>query len=249
MGFVARFVCGKLKFLRLWWRNQLATTAQKVSEDSAPLDWTRIRFIACLSVYGGSLGAMAVLVSVTGKSEFLDLPNRLSIGASILFWFSGFFSGAILAVPFAYFVLGRPPRFYKEKLKRRPNSLLKWVMLGLAFGAIFPFVAGGTSVPFTQTFFRFWEGIVNVPSLLITIFDLASGVWAAVMFYMGVRLLFSSIVAGLLFGIGSWGIDRLNLSNNRMVAQYGSSILTVVLSMAITLAVVFQIRAIVEVLA
>ena len=227
----------------------MATIAQKVSEDNVPLDWTRIRFVVCLSVYGGSLGAMAVLASVTGKSEFLDLPNRLSLGASILFWFSGFFSGAILAAPFAYFVLGRPPRFYKEKLKRRPGTLVKWTMLGLAFGSIFPFVCGATSVPFTQSLFRFVEGFVNVQSLLVTIFDLASGVWAAVMFYMGVRLLFSSLVAGFLFGVGSWGIDKLNLSDNRMVAQYGPIILAVVLSTAVTLAVVFQLRPIVELLA
>ena len=198
-------------------------------------DWPRIRFVACLTVYGGALGAAAVLAALIGRSDILDVTRRLSLGSSLLFGTAGALAGIAVVAPLAYLLFGGRPRFYREKHKRKPRSLMTWTMLGLGFGVSLPFVAGAAFVPFSQSILSFLDGLTSVPSLVVTNFDLASGLWPALALFVGVRLLFSGLAAGLLFGAGSWLIDRLNLSADPKTAKYGSCAVAAALSISVIL--------------
>ena len=199
-------------------------------EENARTDWRRIRFGATLAIYGGAVGAFAVLVNLLSRAPAYDL-QRLEFGPSIVFGLSGFLAGSQLAGPTAYWSYGGLGFFYPKL--RQARGLLAWVFLGFAYGVVFPLLMGALFLPVTLVFVDFVQGLVSVPDLLYRMLALASGAWPTLAVTVGFKLFFSGFIAGGLFALGSWAIDYFNTSADPATAKYGAWAMALALSVLI----------------
>ena len=186
----------------------------------APRDTRRVRFAASIAVYGGAIGAAAILVNFLSQVDVYQAPERLALGPSAMFAISGFLAGGMITWPTAFWIYGGLGFFYPKL--RESRSLLVWGLLGFCYGVLFPLVMGALFLPVTLVFVDFANGLVSVPGLLTRFIDLATGLWAAVAFTFGFRLFFTGLMAGGLFGVGAWIIDNFNTSADPMTAKYGA---------------------------
>ena len=81
-------------------------------------------------------------------------------------------------------------------------------------------------LPLWFRFFAFYQGAINMPTLMSSLIDLTIGsLYMAPIF--GLEYFFTSIVAGVLFAGGALIIDIFNSSKDRVTAQYVSWIITI----------------------
>ena len=213
----------------------MASTDQVAEAGPAPAvetDWPRIRFAVALALYGGTLGAAVILVNFLTRFEDFEVAQHLSFGASLLFGTGGALAGVAVAGPLAYLIFGGLPKFYRSRHRRRPRSLMTWLTLGFGFGVMLPIVMGAVFLPTAQHVEGFLAGIVSVPGLLTKSVDLI-GLFFSFAVILGFRLLVTGILAGGLFAVGGWAIDRLNLSEDPTTAKYGTWAMAAILSVAV----------------
>lgn len=193
-------------------------------------DWERIRFAACMAVYGATIGGCAILVNFLSRAQFPDVPEHMSLGASLFFASAGGLSGALLTAPLAYWMYGGLPTFsFTPDPKRGPRSVTAWTVLGFGYGLALPLLLG-IVLPVWLRFFAFYGGAISMMTLMSSLIDLTIGsLYLAPLF--GFEYFFTSLVAGVLFAVGALLIDVFNSSKDRATAKYGS------LSMAVGLSV------------
>lgn len=193
-------------------------------------DWERIRFAACMAVYGATIGGCAILVNFLSRAQFPDVPEHMSLGASLFFASAGGLAGALLTAPLAYWMYGGLPTFsFTPYPKRGPRSVMAWTVLGFGYGLVLPLLLG-IILPLWLRFFAFYGGAISMVTLVSSLIDLTIGsLYLAPLF--GFEYFFTSLVAGVLFAVGALLIDVFNSSKDRATAKYGS------LSMAIGLSV------------
>ena len=193
-------------------------------------DWERIRFAACMAVYGATIGGCAILVNFLSRTQFPDIPEHMGLGASLFFASAGALAGAIMTAPLAYWMYGGLPTFsFTPYPKRGPRSVVAWTVLGFGYGLALPLILG-ILLPVWLRFFTFYGGAISVVTLVSSLIDLTIGsLYLAPLF--GFEYFFTSLVAGVLFAVGALLIDVFNSSKDRVTAKYGS------LSMALGLSV------------
>ena len=189
-------------------------------------DLERIRFAAGITIYGASIGACAILINFLSRVQFPGVPEHLGLGASIFFGSAGAFAGSVIIAPIAYWLYGGLPTFkFTPVPKRGPRSIVAWGQLGVGYGLLLPILLG-VILPLWFRFFAFYEGGINMPTLISSLIDLTIGsIYLAPIF--GLEYFFTSIVAGVLFAVGALIIDIFNSSQDRATAQYGSWIIMI----------------------
>lgn len=215
----------------------MTKTPFKTSQADALIDWERIRFALSIGLYGGVVGAGTVLVNFLSQADFPDLPERLPAFQSALFSIAGFWAGGIITYFASYWILGPFQEFGPFK-KRDHRRLPIWFFLGFSYGVLFSIIMGGIFLPITFNFLDFINGLISVPQLLIRTSDLLIA-WPALALVLGTRLLFTGLIAGVVFGGGAWIVDRFNASDHPKMAKYGPPVVSVVLSIIIVVVVAF----------
>ena len=199
-------------------------------------DWERIRFSTCVTVYAAALGAVAVIVNSLAQTDALDVPRHMPLGPSLVIGGAGALTASAVTWPAVHWLYGGAPAFDEEK-SRTSLGLPVWVLLGLGFGLVYSLLMGAYSLPTATGLLSFADGTVSVIDL---VFKYAETVFSMPVLgpALGIRLLYTSIIAGLLFGPGAWAISRFNTSADPTTARYGPCVIALTLAaMAIAVAV------------
>ena len=201
-------------------------------------DLERIRFAACMAIYGATIGACAILVKFLSRTQFPGVPEHLDLGTSLFFGSAGAFAGSVMTGPIAYWLYGGLPTFkFTPRPKRGPRNIVVWGQFGVGFGLLLPILLG-LMLPLWFRFFAFYQGAINMPTLMSSLIDLTIGsLYMAPIF--GLEYFFTSIVAGVLFAAGALIIDIFNSSKDRVTTQFASWIVTIgICSLLIALLIV-----------
>ncbi len=214
----------------------MSTKAEVSTQElgAAPVYWSRIRFAACVAIYGGALGTMAALVNflshdVPPHLSHLYDPERMSLSRSLVFGTGGALAGIVVTAPAAYWLHGGRRTFSNRSRKSR--GFFTWAVLGVGYGLAFPLVMGGLFLPLSGFFLDWTNGILSVPDVLVKNFDLFTGRGFTLALIFGVgRLFFTGLIAGTVFWPGAWLIDRFNASAHPWTARFGTWAMAGVLS-------------------
>ena len=107
-------------------------------------------------------------------------------------------------------------------------ALKWWLILALGFSVIFPFWAGAVFIPIGRLLHGLLIGPIilsDVPILTVEIL-MTAPIRAA---QDGTPILYTGPYAGILWGAGSWLIDRLGASESTGTSNYGPWIVTFIL--------------------
>ena len=212
-------------------------SSPRFGEEAHLADWPRIRFAATLALFAGVLGAGTILINFLAQVDFPYVPQHLPPFRSFVVSTAGALSGIALVGPLAYALFGPPPVFYPEQNKRTPRGIMVWFLLGFGFGVAFSLLMGGFFLPLALNILDVTGGMMSVTRLLSKSADLLISA-PALAFVLGIRILYTGFVAGIVFGGGGWLIDWLNGSQHSATAKYGSVAISVVLSAAVVALVV-----------
>ena len=180
-----------------------------------PMAWQHTSLIISLTLYGGALGAAAGLVALLSRFEFPVEPERIGFLDSFFFASGGALAGIILTWPTAFWISQRTPGH---------SNLLVWWGLGLTYGILAPFAAGGF-LPLTTMLLNLASGTMDW-SELVSGLETVFRVMPFSIVNNGGRDLYTWLIAGAIFGTGSWIIDRIDSSSNLKMAQSGTWIFT-----------------------
>ena len=201
------------------------------------IDWRRVRFTACVGLYGGILGAAAILVNFISQVRFPNVPEHLPTLQSLVFSTGGFTAGAILTAPFAYWIHGPRYVIYPQRL-RDPRGMLLWFVLGTFYGIVYSMIVGGIFLPTSLNILDFIGGYISVPKLLMLSAEMMAR-FLSLAVSLGGRILFTGLFAGVVFGGGAWVIDRFNASRDPTTARYGAWGIALALCAGIMIIVLF----------
>lgn len=177
----------------------------------------RLRLIICVSIYGSSLGAAAVLITFLARTRFPKEPEHMELATSIIFASSAGVVGALLAGLITFWAVPNPDQ---------PRSIFYWAFLGFAFGILLPFFTGLT-LPFGTSIVSFTENVITLREMFLNI--LGSFFKAPTFaFVHGVFGLFTGMLAGALLAAGSWLINRVNAGESRYLSYVVAIVLFVV---------------------
>ena len=201
------------------------------------LDWERVRFAACMAIYGATIGGCAILVNFLSRTQFPDVPEHMSLEASLFFASAGALAGAVMTAPVAYWLYGGLPTFaFTPRPRRGPRSVMAWALFGVGYGLALPLLLG-ILLPVWLRFFAFYGGAISMVTLMSSLIDLTIGsLYLAPIF--GFEYFFTSIVAGALFAAGALVIDVFNSSKDRATARYGSWLAAIGLSALVVILLV-----------
>lgn len=182
----------------------------------------RIRLTACITLYGGALGSAAILVSIIARTGKFDEAVHLALIPGLFSALTGALA-ATLITPLAI--------YHARENADESGSLLLWLALGLGFGLASSFITGGL-FPLNVVFITFVEDGIEfgeLPSLVV------EGAFQGIrsFFIEGALAIYTWLLAGALFGVGAWIIDKLNVSPNPFASKYGTWGLTLFLGLAI----------------
>ena len=204
-------------------------TGPPLSPISAPDDPAlRIRLTASVTVYGGALGAAAILISIIARTGIYDEAEHLRLIPAVFSALTGALAAA-LVTPLAI--------YHARDRANESGGLLTWLALGLGFGLGSSFVTGGL-LPLSAVIISLAEGVVRLGELPSLAFEAAlRGIRS---FYIeGALAIFTWLLAGALFGTGAWVIDRLNASPNLIASKYGTWAIALCLGLTIVAFAVF----------
>jgi hypothetical protein len=199
----------------------LLTRPQLLDPESAAAttDWPRIRFSATLTLYGAAIGAAAIIVNFLSQTPSSFEPQHMPFTLSFMFGAYGAMAGGLITGPIVYWIYGGIGFFYARK--RRPRGILIWSFLGFGYGIVFLLIMGGFFLPVGALLTDFYDGLVSVPGLLSQAVDIVTARWAPLALVLGFRLFFTGLLAGGVFAVGAWVIDRFNASEDSATATYG----------------------------
>ena len=182
----------------------------------------RYRLIICVALYGGALGAAALLVALVARAKLrppLYEPEHMAFLPSVFLSGAGVIAGALVAALLTYWVV-----------KRADNAQhpLIWVALGVGFALIVPFATGALA-PVSIVFLNLNLGVIAPDEIFSGLIDSAFRAPSSAFAY-GAMSLAPTAVAALLFAAGAWLIDAANASDNVKVSRYGTCAITLALS-------------------
>ena len=192
------------------------------------IDWPRLRFASCVSLYGGSVGVATVLVHFLALTPYPQIIQHLTIWHSVLFGTGGFLGGVLITAPTAYLLFGERPEFASEK-GRPPRGIRSWAVLGVLYGLTYPLIMGGIFIPVSYNIVDFSGGYLSIPQLMYK--SLEGGIFApSVALVIGSRLFYTGLWSTLLFVPGGWALDRFNASRDPLSRKYGTWFVAVLFS-------------------
>ena len=198
------------------------TTALSLSSIRIQDPVLRVRLTVSVSLYAAALGSAAILISIMARTGQWEEAAHLT-------WIPGLISaitGAIAATVVTPLAI-----YHLRQHADDSASILLWLLLGIGFAVGAGFVTGAL-VPLNVVFITFAEGDIKLgelPSLIV------EGVFQGIrsFFIDGALSIYTWLIAGVLFGVGAWIIDKLNTFSNPVVAKYGPLVLAI--SMGITI--------------
>ena len=194
------------------------------SQQDAPTDWRKRRFVAVMAIYGSAIGAASMIVNLLARTPGTNQPEHLDLVAGLFIYGGGAVIGILVGSLVATAV-----HFEGHSW---PLGIIVWLLLGLAYGLVFALLAGGLSSPLSTLIFDFCRGLVNPMEVLRALSDIAIS-WPIRAIIGGAPILFSGALAGILFGAGAWVIDRFHSSAHQPTAQYGSWVISILLGLAV----------------
>ena len=196
--------------------SKIRTPLWATSEESTP---ERIQLTICLAVYGGTLGAAALLVNLLSRTKFPQIPEHMAPGPAATYSITAFVFCAALAGGITYWVARRDSLM---------SSLLKWLAAGFGFGVLSaPWT--GASLPVSTVFLGLQKDVISVGELPLQLIG-ALFKMPSFGFNHGVFGLFTGLLAGALFGFGAWIISNTAYSSPRWLSAYGPYVIAIVLS-------------------
>lgn len=206
-------------------------------EMAGATDWPRIRFAATLTLYGAALGAAAIIINFLSQTPGTDEPRHMPFALSFMFGVYGAMAGGLITGPTVYWMYGGIGYFYVKV--REPRGFIIWSFLGFCYGIVFLLVMGGVFLPVGALLANFYDGLVSIPGLVNQAIDLLTARWAPLALVLGFRLFFTGLLAGGLFALGAWVIDRFNTSEDAATARYGPWAIALALSISVIAASIF----------
>ncbi len=182
----------------------------------------RIRLTASVALYGAALGSAAILISIITRTGKFDTAEHLAFTPGLISALTGAIA-VTLITPLAIYHL--------RNNADESGGILLWLALGLGFGVASSFVTGGL-FPLNVVLITFVEDNIRLgelPSLL------AEGAFQGIrsFFIDGALSIYTWFLAGALFGIGGWIIDKFNASPNPVAAKYGTWVVTLLFGLTI----------------
>ena len=199
----------------------MSTVLDVLAERRArPADWPRIRFAAGIAMFGAAVGSVAVLVNVLSSIPFYKDAGHMALVPSLFLAISGALAGALVTAPFAYHMYGDVP-VLEPKKTRKPRNLPIWWVLGVGYGLLYPMVMGAFFLPAAIVLRLLISGILGPVDVINELMEiLMASLLRAVT--VGGPMLFTSAIAGVVFGTGAWVIDQVNASSDRRISAYGT---------------------------
>ena len=218
-------------------RRTRAETRIESGEEPRPRDWQRLRLSLSIGVFGGVLGGAVILVNLLTRFELphINIPEHPPFSDALVLSFPGFIAGLLITGPVAYWLFGPPSVLHPTRLRPSHNFAM-WFGVGFVYSLVLSSILGGLFLPFSFLFREFLRGTVSVPGLLNEWVDLGIA-WPFQALVLGVQLMFTSMFAGGIFGVGAWVIDRFNASRNASTAKYGTIVMAVILSIIVAVLV------------
>ena len=217
-------------------RENVMTKIATISLESTDTDWLRVRFVICVAIYGAAIGVATILVNFLVRADAISLPQHRPLWTSLLFSGAAAVAGITITGPAAYWIFGTRHVFSTVE-KRKPRSLIVWIVLGFGYGIAFPLLMGAYFLPLSFYFHDFASGLTSAPQLVSRVFDVVL-IWPVLALVFGNGLFFTGLIAGALFGSGGWIIDRFNASTSLTTAKYGTWIMSMLLSIAVIATVI-----------
>ena len=182
-----------------------------LSQTTAADPALRIRLTASVTAYGVALGAAAILIVIIARTDMYAEAEHLTLIPALFSALTGA-AAAFLVTPLAI--------YHARDRANEASGLLIWLLLGLGFGLGSSFVTG-LLIPLSVVTISLAEGVAGVGELPSLAFEAAlRGIRS---FYIeGALAIFTWLLAGALFGVGAWIIDRLNASPNPIASKYGT---------------------------
>ena len=210
-----------------------AEVAVQRRAETIEVDWPRIRFTASISIYGGALGALLLIVNRLAAVPVNQADiEHMPLGQALLFGGFGAMASVVVTAPAAWWLYGGVPKYAATK-KRFPRSIFIWFLIGTVYAFLLPFVLGGYFYEMAIRLLGFYGGSLSVPEIMEgTIDQIILSAFKA--FILGFDFFFTGLkLAGPLFIPGAWIIDRFNGSDHPATAKYGPWVLALALSAVI----------------
>ena len=173
-------------------------------------------------MYGAALGSAAILITIMARTDKFDEAQHLALIPGLFSALTGAIA-ATLITPLAI--------YHVREHADESGGLLLWLILGLGFGLAGSFVAGGL-VPLNVVFITFAEGDIELGDLPSFVLEGAfQGIRS--FFVDGALAIYTWLLAGVIFGVGAWVIDKLNSSPNLVASKYGTWVVTLFLGLGI----------------
>jgi hypothetical protein len=161
----------------------------------------------------------------------------MSLLLSLLFGAVGAFAGALVTGPIAYWVFGSPPYFkFTPRTRRGPKGMIAWAGVAIWFSVTYPMVLG-VLVSIASRYLAFWDGIISVPELMITVSEVIAQS-PALAFSGGLKYFFTGLSASVIFALGAYIIGRANSYGSTRSLYYLSPAATIVLCICVLLALI-----------
>ena len=183
--------------------------------------FSRCRYLViCLAIYGGSLGASALLVNLLSRTKYPNIPEHMTFAPTLFMSGGAFIACALLGAAMAYWSGERDSALH---------SVIKWLLFGFAFGVVSPVITGAT-LPVSLL-------LVNLEAGVISLGDFPTQLSGELFrmpgfaFTQGVFGLFTGLIAGALFGVGALLISSLREVGSGQVAKYGPYAVAIALAL------------------
>ncbi len=212
--------------------------AQPTAQPLGPTgtDWERVRFTASLSIFGAIVGASTILVNLLSRTIPPQVPEHLPFSQSLYFGGLSALASVLIVVPGAWFIYGGRPTFSSCR-DCGPRSLARWLGFGSIYSGIHMLLLGGLFLPQANLWFSFINGQVDYLQMLFTASDnLFTAPYLSLT--VGLQLLFTSMLAIVVFGLGAFLIDRVNASKDPKTALIGAWAASIILSLALIILVI-----------
>ena len=165
-----------------------------------------------------------MIVNLLSRTQGIAEPERLDFVSGLFIYGGGAATGIIVGALVAAAVHFEGHRW--------PLGIVAWLLFGLGFGMAFALLEGGLSSPISTLILEFYRGVLNPVEVSKGLSDAAIA-WPVRAIVGGAAIMFSSAVAGVLFGAGAWLIDRFHTSAHQPTARYGSWVISILLGLAV----------------
>ena len=194
-------------------------------EDTRP----RWRFAVSLGLFGAALGGAVVITNVVGlTSKFAVDADALPQDDFVYFMLVGGLTGLVVAGLMGY-LMNRSSRAFVSSTPRHALGILPWAGIGAIYWVAFSLLVGGIALPQANVVLAYVNGAIPFVDFVGFTLDTIFGVPFR-MVSEGGRFMYTATLAGLVFMLGGWLIDRLAAVTNIQLARYGPPLLAAALS-------------------